>query len=195
MAYIYFVLAGICFLSAAVLEINRRRKHGKGVKSGIHLGIAHKKYYDIEYREEKTEKETLERRNMDAGASGGKFDHLFRIKPEEAPQKIEGREEILKEAELMPEIPKIGTEDKFEPLYFRVGDGAQDEQTKREDWQTSREPTRENTAQDAGEKPQPKDWLFFDPNTLETKNEDNEEEKTEKKDNSWTPAFFFGDDS
>ncbi len=201
MAYIYFVLAGICFLIVAVLEINKRKKSLSVSKPSVSR-TSTKKYYDVRYEEGREEKPTTlahEGRREDDEQSGGKFDHLFRIKPEkEEAKKSHLSEQIVKEAELMPEIPKIGKEDKFEPLYFRVGENAREERDAQEQSTSSlpQDTTQQGEVKESVEdKPQPRDWLFFDPSTLESKDNKEDEQKKEKKDDSWTPAFFFGDES
>jgi FtsZ-interacting cell division protein ZipA len=198
MVYMYFALAAVCFFLAALLEIRRRKtpiksKAKSGASSEKYLAIEHKEKQESEnvYKVSKGHKHEVPSGKQEEETSS-KFDHLFKIKPEYNENSVKAREDILKEAENIPEIPKVGSEERFEPLYFRVSEEPQSESTTTQQQNvTQPQPTQIHM-----EKPQPKDWLFFDPSSLESKKDDSEKkEKKDEEDNSWTPAFFFGDEA
>ncbi len=202
MVYIYFFLAFACFVLALLLELRGRVFSKKSIiktkvktrqKRNSHLA-----YLTLDEKVTGDEGNTRQRieseknSTTDGGEkreSFGKFDHLFKISDEAERASSKARDRVLEEAEMMPEIPKVGSEEKFEPLYFRV---AEHIDQAGEESRAEAEPgkNQQNTTSEA--RPQPKDWLFFDPRALGNEKSEASKEPAEKNDeDSWTPAFFF----
>ncbi len=200
MPYLYFALSALCFIAAGILEFRRRkatpRSKTKPSTSGRYVTIESveaskdEKSYEVSKARDQHESHAQE-------DSSGKFDHLFKIKPEMEKSEARdagSRDDILKEAENLPEIPKIGTEESFEPLYFRVSEAQESGGSRQEMQDASHQQAQqsERTAQQA----EPKDWLFFDPSKLEDEEQrDKKKEDKKEEDSSWMPSFFFGDES
>ncbi len=169
MSYEFFVAGMLCFLIAGVVELKSRKKPRK-IKHGkaAYVEIPHT-------REERKASNTKEVDEM-VEEKGSKFDHLFKFSFKgKSDEKV--KEQLLKEAEALPDIPKVGEDDDLSS-YFRI------EEERSERNVVSAQPARKGV--------KPEDWLFVDPKKLEEKEA---ERREEKKDNEWSPPIFFGDDN
>ncbi len=167
MSYTYFTLALICFLLAGVLELKsrkavRRSKAGTGVY--------------VEIGERKKERRTRVKEIEDVvKEERSKFDHLFKI-PFKKKADENTREQILREAETLPDIPKVGGEDELS--YFRIED-------KQPITTSASERRKEQRA-----KVKPEDWIFIDPKKLEEEEENGRKKQEAKTQSEWTPPIF-----
>ncbi len=171
MSYTYFTLALICFLLAGVLELKSRKTVRKSrAGTGVYVEIGERK------KERRTRVKEIEDVVKEERS---KFDHLFKI-PFKKKADENTREQILREAETLPDIPKVGEEDEL-TSYFRIED-------KRPLTTSASERRKEQRAE-----VKPEDWIFIDPKKLEEEEENGRKTQEKKNQSEWTPPIFFDD--